>query len=76
MSEIEEEKKAKKGIIDYISSVDFFSTETSFGFEGEDSFKTMCGGFISMLIMIICFIVIVTDESYYSTDIQLAEVLD
>jgi hypothetical protein len=47
MTKIEEEVKPKKAILDYVSVVDFFSTETAFGFEGEDNFKTMCGGITS-----------------------------
>jgi hypothetical protein len=62
--------------MDYIALMDFYSMETSFGFEGEDNFKTMCGGLISLLIMVICLIVVVTDKSYYLNDIRLVEVVD
>jgi hypothetical protein len=76
MTKIEEQVKPKKAILDYVSVVDFFSTETAFGFEGEDNFKTMCGGITSLLIMVICLIVAATDNSYYLTNLQLVEVLD
>lgn len=36
----------------------------------------MCGGAISLLIMVICLIVTVTDPTYYSNSIYLTEVLD
>jgi|JI6StandDraft_1071083.scaffolds.fasta_scaffold01293_22 hypothetical protein len=76
MAEIEEQKKAKPKTMDFVSQIDFFSTETSFNFEGEDNFKTMCGGALSLLIMIVCLAVTVTDPSYYSNTIRMAELLD